>query len=214
MNFGVHIALANDTTAALFKVARSPGCIKVMQSDKSVLDVHAGSHLKGRTHKNTDLTGTDFAEQFLFASFGVCLVDESNLLSRNTSRHKFLTDVIIHCEARFFLDTVFLCKMLQGSEFRAVQITGRSFGNLLCRRAFRCREVAKDELCQFVVVSFLPNAVNVIHAHIDFACRLVWKIRIDDTLVKSEFTTVSGNAEHIVHGRVNLTRMNRSGSFG
>ena len=33
VNFGVHVALANDTTATLFKVARSPRCIKVMQSD-------------------------------------------------------------------------------------------------------------------------------------------------------------------------------------
>ena len=33
VNFGVHVALANDTTATLFKVARSPRCIKIMQSD-------------------------------------------------------------------------------------------------------------------------------------------------------------------------------------
>ena len=131
VNFGVHVALANDTTASLFKVSRSPRCIKVMQSDQSVLDVHTGSHLKGGTHENTDLTGTDFAEQFLFASFGVCLVNESNLFSRNTSCHKFLSDVIVHGEARFFCDTVFLCKVLQGSDFRAVEIACRSFGSSL-----------------------------------------------------------------------------------
>ena len=129
VNFGVHVALANDTTATLFKVARSPRCIKVMQSDKSVLDVHTGSHLKGGTHENTYLTGTDFAEQFLFASFGVCLVNESNLFSRNTSCHKFLSDVIVHGEARFFGGAVFFCKVLQCSDFRAVEITCRSFGS-------------------------------------------------------------------------------------
>ena len=37
VNFGIHIALANDTTAALLKVAGSPRCVKVMQSDKPVL---------------------------------------------------------------------------------------------------------------------------------------------------------------------------------
>ena len=63
-------------------------------------------------------------------------------------------------------------------------------------------------------MSFLPNAVNVIHAHIDFACRLVGKVRIDDTLVETELTTVRGNAKHIIHGRVNLTGVNGCGSFG
>ena len=63
-------------------------------------------------------------------------------------------------------------------------------------------------------MSFLPNAVNVIHAHIDFACRLIGEIGIDDTLVESELTTVRGNAEHIIHGRVNLTGVNGCGSLG
>ena len=69
-------------------------------------------------------------------------------------------------------------------------------------------------MCQFVFLPFLPNAMNVVHAHIDFACRLIGKVRIDDTLVESELTTVGGNAEHIVHGRVNCSCMNFSGSFG
>ena len=56
--------------------------------------------------------------------------------------------------------------------------------------------------------------MNVVHAHIDFACRLIGKIRIDDTLVESEFTTVGGNAEHIVNRRVNCSCVNFSGSFG
>ena len=120
VDFGIHITLANDTTAALLKVAGSPRGVKVMQSDKSVLDIHAGSHLKGRTHKHTDLPGTNFAEQFLFSSFGVCFMDESNLFSRNTSCDKFLTDVVIYGEVGFFGGAVFFRKMLQGSKLRAV----------------------------------------------------------------------------------------------
>lgn len=51
-------------------------------------------------------------------------------------------------------------------------------------------------------MSFLPNAVNVIHTHIDFACRLVGKIGIDDTLIETELASVRGDAEHIIHGSI------------
>ena len=56
--------------------------------------------------------------------------------------------------------------------------------------------------------------MNVIHAHIDFACRLVGEVRIDDTLIQAELTTVRGNAKHIIHGRINLARMDGGCSFG
>ena len=214
VNFRIHVALSDDTTAALLQVARSPGCVEVVECDQPVLYVHAGSHLKGRTHENTDLTGTDFAEQFLFTNLGVCLMDERNLLSRNPSCHKFFPDVIVHGEARFFRGTVFLCKHFKSTDFRAVEVACRSFGHPLACRTFRSGEITENELGQFIVLSFLPNAVNVIYAHIDFACRLIGKIRIDDTLVKAELTTVRGNAKHIVYGRVNLTRMDGGCSLG
>ena len=131
MNFGIHVTLPDNTTAALFQISRSPGCVKVMESDQPVLYIHTGSHLKGGTHEHTDLTGADFTEQFLFAGFGVRFVDESDLLSRNPSCHKFVPDVIIYGKSRFFGSIVFLCQMLQCSEFRAVEVCCRSFGNFL-----------------------------------------------------------------------------------
>ena len=214
VDFRIHVALSDDTTASLFKVARSPRCIKIVQSDKPVLDVHTGSHLKGGTHQHSHLTGTDFAEKFFLASFCVRFMDKSNLFSWNPSCHKLLSDVIVHGEARFFVDAVFLRKVLQSSEFGAVEIAGRCLGSSLCCRAFRCGEVAKNELRQFVIVSFLPNTVDVVHAHIDFACRLVRKVRIDDTLVKTELASIGGNAEHIVNGGINRACMNGCSSLG
>ena len=56
--------------------------------------------------------------------------------------------------------------------------------------------------------------MDIIHAHIDFACRLIRKIGVDNSLVKTKFTSIGGNAEHIVHGWVNRTCMDSGGSFG
>jgi len=191
VNFWIHVALTNDTTGTLFKVAGSPGCIKVVESDKSVLDVHTGSHLKGRTHQNTNLSRTDFTEQFLFTSFGVRLVDESNLFSRNTTLHQFVSDVVIDGETLFFLRAaVLFCKMLQCSDFRAIKVSCGSFGSSLGRCVFRCAQIAEHELGQLVSVTVLPNAMNVIHAHIDLACRFIGKVGVNDTLVETELATV------------------------
>ena len=98
MNFGVHITLADDTTGALFQVARSPRRIEVMECDKPVLDIHTGTHFEGRTHEHSYLSGTDFGEEFLLTSFGVGLVDKGDLFPRDASGNEFFADVIVHGE--------------------------------------------------------------------------------------------------------------------
>lgn len=43
-----HIALAQNTSIALFYIAGSPGCVELVQGDQPLLHVHARAHLGRR----------------------------------------------------------------------------------------------------------------------------------------------------------------------
>ena len=69
-------------------------------------------------------------------------------------------------------------------ELRVVQIAADCLGGLCCRRTgFGCAEITEHQLCQSVCLSFIPDAVNVVHAHIHFAGRIVRQIGINDALI-------------------------------
>ena len=74
-----------------------------MQSDQPVLYVCACTHFCGTAHQNTHLPGTDFGKQFLLFHFGIRIMDEGNLLSRNAPVNQLLTDVFIYAEFIFQL---------------------------------------------------------------------------------------------------------------
>ena len=78
----------------------------MVQGDKPLLHIRTGTHLLRRTKQNTDLTGTDFTEQFLLLRFGVCIMDKGNLFLRNALGNEFLFQIVInilevahHCHA-------------------------------------------------------------------------------------------------------------------
>ena len=95
MNLLVHIALADNTTAPLFQITRSPGAVEIMQGNQPVLHIHTSAHFEGTAHQDTHLTGANLCKQLLFPGLGVCVMDERNLLCRNTTGNQLGTNVII-----------------------------------------------------------------------------------------------------------------------
>ena len=202
----VPVSLTDDSSGALFQVARPPRRIQIMKRHKPVLHVHAGPHFEGAAHQHTHLTGTDFGKQFFLPCLGIGLMDKGDLFSRNASCHQFLPDVIVDGELRF--RRVVLNSTCDSMKLRIIQITADRLG---CFRrwstGFGCAQVAKHQLGQFVRLTLVPDAVDVIHTHIDLARRVIRQIRIDDALVESQLSAVRGDAEHIVHAGVHRTGM-------
>ena len=214
MNFGVHIALTDDTTGSLFQVARSPRRIEVMERDKPVLDIHTGTHFEGRTHEHSHLSGTDFGEEFLLTGFSVGLMNKGDLFPRDASGNELFADVIVHGEPGLFLNTVFLCKHFKSADLRTVEVACRSFGCSFGACGFRSGKVAEDKLRQLVLVTFLPNAVNVVHAHIDLTGRLVGQVGVDDTLIQAELASIRGDFQHVIDRSIHDTGMDFGCAFG
>ena len=212
MNFLVSVSLTDDSAGALFQVARPPRRVQIMKRHKPVLHVHAGPHFEGAAHQHTHLTGADFCKQLFLPCLGIGLMDKSNLFSRNASCHQFLPDVIVDGELRFRRDVNLGFHRVK---LRTVQISGNGFGRFRCWRAgFGCAQVAKHQLGQFVRLTFIPDAVDVIHAHVDLAGRIVRQIGIDDALVESQLSAVRGDTEHIVHAGIDCTGMDFGSALG
>lgn len=58
-------------------------------------------------------------------------MDKGDLFPWDASGNEFFADVIVHGEPGFFLNAVFLCKVLQGSDLRTVEVACRGFAALL-----------------------------------------------------------------------------------
>ena len=58
------------------------------------------------------------------------------------------------------------------------------------RAAGRSGNVAKDELSEPLILTFVPNAVDVADTSVDFALRVIGKQWIDNALVKAELAPV------------------------
>ena len=213
MDFGIHVTLADDTTGTLFQITGSPRSIQVMKRHKSVLDIHASSHFEGRSHEHSYLTGADFGEELLLTGFGICLMNKGDLFSRDTSGNELFTDIIIDGEIGVIGSTVLLGKHFQSVKLRTVQISGGCFRRSLARRSFRCAEVTEHELGQLVPLSFVPNAEDIVHAHVDLTGRFVGQIRIDDTLIQTKLSAIGRNLEHVVGCGIYDTGVNLGGSF-
>ena len=80
--------------------------------------------------------------------------------------------------------------------------------------AFRRGQIAEQELCQPVRLPVLPDAVDVVHAAIDLAVRVVRQVGVDDALVKPQFAPIRGDLEHIVRAGVNKLCVYPCGALG
>ena len=63
-------------------------------------------------------------------------------------------------------------------------------------------------MCQLVGFTIIPDIVDVLHTEIDLTRRVIRKIGIYYSLVKPEFASVAGYAQHIVNRRIDRPCMN------
>ena len=185
-----------------------------MERDEPVLHVHTRAHLEGAAHEHTHLTGADFCKQLLLPRFGVGFMDERYLLAGYSSGDELFPDVVIYREAGF-VGVIFVNEPLKGVQFRVVQIPARRLCRLRPGRAgFRGGQIAEHELGQPVLLSVLPDAMDVVHAAIDLAVRVVRQVGVDDALVKPQLAPVRGDLEHIVRAGVNKLCVYPCGALG
>ena len=141
-------------------------------------------------------------------------MDERYLLAGDSSGDELFPDVVIYREAGF-VGVIFVNEPLKGVQFRVVQIPARR----LCRlrpgcAGFRGGQIAEHELGQPVRLPVLPDAMDVVHAAIDLAVRVVRQIGVDDALVKPQLAPVRGDLEHIVGAGVNKLGVYLCGALG
>ena len=84
----------------------------------------------------------------------------------------------------------------------------------LRRFTLRGRQVAEHELRQLLRLPVLPDAVDVVHAQIDLAVRVVRQVGVDYPLVEAQLASVRGDLEHIVGACVHAPRVDFCGALG
>ena len=206
-------ALPDDAPAALLQITRPPRAIEVVERYEPVLDVHARAHFEGAAHEHTHLTGAHLCKQLLLSDFRIRLMDECDLLAGDSSGDELFTDVVVDGKGRLLRPGFRIDSRLQRVKLRVV----RAFCSdpaALRRFTLRGGKVAEHELCQFVRLSVLPDAVDVVHAAIDLAVRVVRQVGVDDALVKAQLAPIRGDFEHIVGACVHDTRVNFCGALG
>ena len=141
-------------------------------------------------------------------------MDECDLLAGDSSGDELFPDVVVDREAGF-VGVLFVNEPLKGVQFMVVQIPASRLCRLRSGRAgFRGGEVAEHELGQSVRLPVLPDAVDVVHAAIDLAVRVVRQVGVDDALVKPQLAPVRGDLEHIVRAGVNKLGVYPCGALG
>ena len=206
-------ALPDDAPAALIQITRPPRAIEVVERYEPVLDVHARAHFEGATHEHTHLTGAHLCKQLLLSDFRIRLMDECDLLAGDSSGDELFTDVVVDGKGRLLRPGFRIDSRLQRVKLRVV----RAFCSdpaALRRFTLRGGKVAEHELCQFVRLSVLPDAVDVVHAAIDLAVRGIRQVGVYDALIEAQLAPIRGNLEHIVLACVHDTRVNFCGALG
>jgi len=209
----VAVALPDDAPAALFQISRPPRAVQVVKRHEPVLHVHARAHLEGAAHEHTHLTGADFCKQLLLSRFGVRFMDERDLLPRNPTGDELFPDVVVDGKGRIFRFGFRVNGSFQRVKLRAVRAF-RGDPAALRRLALGSGQVAEHELRQLVRLSVLPDAVDVVHAQIDLAVRVVRQVGVDYPLVKAQLAPVRGDFQHIVLRGSNRAGMYLGGTFG
>ena len=208
----VAVALPDDAPAALLQITRPPRAVQVVKRHEPVLHVHARAHFEGAAHEHPHLTGADFCKQLLLPCFGVCLMDECNLLAGDSSGNELFPDVVVDGKGWLLRFGFRVNGSLQRVKLRAVRAF-RGDPAALRRLALGGRQVAEHELRQLLRLPVLPDAVDVVHAAIDLAVRVVRQVGVDDALVKAQLAPIRGDFEHIVGACVHDTRVNFCGAL-
>ena len=77
---------------------------------------------------------------------------------------------------------------------------------------FRGREVAEQELGQLLVFAFLPDLQDVAHTDVQLAVRVIREHGVHQADIQTDFSAIVGDAQHIIHGRIHIARVNLGGA--
>ena len=78
---------------------------------------------------------------------------------------------------------------------------------------FRCREVAEQKLGQLLVFAFLPDLQHVLHTDVQLAVGVIGQHGVHQAHIQTDLSTIIGDAEHIVHGRIHDAGVDICGTF-
>ena len=134
-------------------------------------------------------------------------MDERDLLRGDAPGDELGAYVVVDGERRFV--RFFVRRRFSGVNPRIVDL--RRSGSRLFRRG---GQIAEDKLRQPFGRSFLPDPEYVVHAQIDFACRIVRKVRIDDPLIQPQFPPVRCHFQHVVGLRIDHFPVDCGRPFG
>ena len=140
-------------------------------------------------------------------------MDECNLLAGDSSGNELFPDVVVDGKGWLLRFGFRVNGSLQRVKLRAVRAF-RGDPAALRRLALGGRQVAEHELCQPVRLPVLPDAVDIVHAAIDLAVRVVRQVGVDYTLVEAQLASVRGDLEHIVGACVHAPRVDFCGALG
>ena len=205
VNLLIHIALTNDSTAPLLQITRSPGAVEIMQGNQSVLHIHTSTHFEGTAHQNTHLTGTNLCKKLLFPSLCIRIMDESNLLCRNATGNQLGANIIIRSKGR--IGGIERSEGIESGSIRTffLWLLRAFFRRSLC---FGCRDITEHQLGQLVSLSVLPDAENILHAHIDLRTLFIRKIGVNNPLIQPQLSSIRGDLEHVVLPRLYSAAVN------
>ena len=67
---------------------------------------------------------------------------------------------------------------------------------------FRGGEVAEQKLCQLLIFALIPDLQHVPHTDVQLAVGVVGQHGVHQAHIQTDLSTIIGDAEHIVHGRI------------
>ena len=140
-------------------------------------------------------------------------MDECNLFPRNPTGNQLFPDVVVDGKGRLLRPGFRVNGSLQRVKLRAVRAF-RGDPAALRRLALGGGEVAEHELRQLLRLPVLPDAVDVVHAQIDLAVRVVRQVGVDYPLIEAQLAPVRGDFQHIVLRGSNRAGMYLGGTFG
>ena len=71
----------------------------MVQRNKPCLHIGASAHLLGAAHQDAHGTVSDFSKQFSLFCFGVCIVDELDLLFRDAFGDQLVAHIVVYVKA-------------------------------------------------------------------------------------------------------------------
>ena len=143
-------------------------------------------------------------------------IGASTHLLCTAKQHTHLTGTNL-CKEFFFLR--FGIRIMDESHFFSRNTSRKELGfnviiDIECAIILRGRQVTKYKLSQLVSLTVLPDFQHIVYASIELAVGVIGQQRVHQSLIQPQLSAITGNLQHIVHGRVNGTAMNSRSSLG